>query len=540
MPPSQQSVDVVVVGAGFAGLYLVHRVRGMGLSVQGVEAADGVGGTWWWNRYPGARCDVESLEYSYSFDDDLQQEWEWSERYATQPEILRYLDHVADRFDLRRSFRFGTRVLAAEWSEADERWTVATDTEESFSARFVVMATGCLSVPIDPGIPGLDTFAGPLLYTSRWPHEEPDLAGRRVGVVGTGSSAVQSIPLIADRCDSLTVFQRTPTYAVPAHNRPLDPSEQADVKARYAELRAANREMSIGAGSRVPRIDASVLEVDDDTRRQRYEAAWEWGGLPFLGAFNDLLLSAEANETAAEFVRAKIRDQVSDPEVAERLTPRHVIGCKRLCVDTGYYATFDRGHVRLVDLGATPIESVTPTGVQLGAGAGDAEGEHVDLDVLVLATGFDAMTGALDRIEVRGRDGVTLREAWADGPKTYLGLQVHGFPNLFTVTGPGSPSVLTNMVVSIEHHVDWITEALAELDRRGATTIEAQQPAQDEWVGYVNAVADLTLFPSCGSWYLGANVPGKPRVFMPLPGFPLYAEQVADVVRDGYRGFTLA
>lgn len=531
MPPSQ-SVDVVVVGAGFAGLYMVHRARGLGLEVQGIEAAEGVGGTWWWNRYPGARCDVESLEYSYSFDEDLQQEWDWTERYATQPEILRYIEHVADRFDLRRSFRFGTRVLAATWSEDTSRWTVETDAGDVLDARFVVMATGCLSVPIDPGIPGLDTFAGPLLYTSRWPHEEPDLSGKRVGVVGTGSSAVQSIPLIAERAAAVTVFQRTPTYAVPAHNRPLDPEEQAAVKARYSELRAANREMSIGAGSRVPRVDAAALEVDEGTRQKRFQEAWEWGGLPFLGAFNDLLLDPDANETAAEFVRAKIREQVSDPEVAERLTPHQVIGCKRLCVDTGYYATFERPHVELVDVGATPIREVTATGVQVGD-------EHVELDVLVLATGFDAMTGALDRIEIRGRDGATLRDAWAEGPKTYLGLAVHGFPNLFTVTGPGSPSVLTNMVVSIEHHVDWITDTVAHLAAEGRTTIEAERSAQEEWVGYVNAVADLTLFPTCGSWYLGANVPGKPRVFMPLPGFPLYAQQVADITADDYRGFTL-
>lgn len=525
-------VDLLVVGAGFAGLYTVHRARALGLDVQGIEAADGVGGTWYWNRYPGARCDVESLEYSYSFDDDLQQEWEWSERYATQPEILRYLEHVADRFDLRRSFAFGTRVLSATWSDDTRRWTVTTDTDDVYEARFVVMATGCLSVPIDPQIPGLHTFGGELYWTSRWPHDEPDLAGKRVGIVGTGSSAVQSIPLLAERCGSLTVFQRTPTYAVPAHNRPLDPDEVAEVKRSYAELREANRQMSIGAGSRVPRIDASVLEADEGTRQKRFEAAWEWGGLPFLGAFNDLLLSPDANETAAEFVRAKIREQVADPEVADRLTPSHVIGCKRLCVDTGYYATFNEDHVRLVDVGATPIEEVTPEGVRVG-------GEDVELDVLVMATGFDAMTGALDRIEIRGRDGRSLREAWADGPKTYLGLQVHGFPNLFTVTGPGSPSVLTNMVVSIEHHVDWITDVIEHLDATGATTIEAEPAAQEEWVGYVNAVADLTLFPTCGSWYLGANVPGKPRVFMPLPGFPLYAEQVADVVRDGYRGFAL-
>jgi len=534
--PASRSVDMLVVGAGFAGLYMVHRARGLGLDVEGVEAGAGVGGTWYWNRYPGARCDVESLEYSFSFDDDLQQEWEWTERYATQPEILRYIEHVADRFDLRRSFRFGTRVTTATWSESTSRWTVETDAGDAYDARFLVMATGCLSMPIDPQIPGLDTFAGEILYTSRWPHAEPDLVGKRVGVVGTGSSAVQSIPLIAERAAALTVFQRTPTYAVPAHNRPLDPEEQAAVKARYAELRAEARQMAIATGSRVPRIDASAMEVDDQIRHQRFEQAWEWGGLPFLGAFNDLIIDPAANETAAEFVRTKIREQVSDPEVAERLTPRQVIGCKRLCVDSGYYATFDQPHVRLVDVGATPIDAVTPTGVRLGS----EDHEDIELDVLVLATGFDAMTGALDRIDIRGRDGVTLRETWAAGPKTYLGLGVHGFPNLFTVTGPGSPSVLANMVVAIEHHVDWITDTVAHLDRSGQATIEAEPEAQEQWVAYVNDVASFTLFPTCGSWYLGANVPGKPRVFMPLIGFPGYVQQVADVTADAYRGFTLA
>lgn len=530
-----RTVDVVVVGAGFAGLYAVHRLRGLGLDVQGIEAGDGPGGTWYWNRYPGARCDVESLEYSYSFDEDLQQEWEWTERYATQPEILRYLEHVADRFDLRRSFRFGTRALATTWSDADQCWTVTTDASDgqAYEARFVVMATGCLSVPIDPQIPGLDTFAGRLLWTSRWPHDDPDLTGLRVGVIGTGSSGVQAIPLLAEQAASLTVFQRTPTYAVPARNRPLDPGEQAAIKAHYPELRAEARQMSIATGSRVPRVDASALEVDGATRQERYEASWDRGGLTFLGTFNDLLLSDEANATAADFVRGKIREQVADPEVAERLMPDQVIGCKRLCVDTGYYATFDRPDVRLVDIRETPIEEVVAEGVRV-------DGETVPLDVLVLATGFDAMTGALDRIEVRGRDGLTLREAWAAGPATYLGLMVHGFPNLFTITGPGSPSVLTNMVVSIEHHVDWVTDAVVHLDAGGQTTIEADAAAQEEWVAYVNAVADLTLFPTCGSWYLGANVPGKPRVFLPLVGFPLYAEQVAGVVADGYRGFTLA
>lgn len=534
-------VDVLVVGAGFAGLYMTLRARRMGLTVTGVEAADGVGGTWWWNRYPGARCDVESLEYSYSFDEDLQQEWEWTERYATQPEILTYLEHVADRFDLRRHYRFGTRVVATTWDDDRWIWRVETDDGVAVEARFVVMATGCLSVPIEPDIPGLTSFEGPLLRTGQWPHTEPDLTGLRVGVIGTGSSAVQAVPLLAERAEELVVFQRTPTYAVPAHNRPLDPDEVAEIKARYPQLRAEARQMSIATGSRVPRADRSALEVDDEARTARYEEAWERGGLTFLGTFNDLLLSPESNETAAEFVRGKIRELVDDPEVAERLMPDQVIGCKRLCVDTGYYATYDRPNVRLVDLRDTPIDSVTPTGVRVrGADGADGSAEDVELDVVVLATGFDAMTGALERIDVRGRDGRSLRDAWAEGPRTYLGLAVHGFPNLFTVTGPGSPSVLTNMIVSIEHHVDWIAGVLGHLEAAGHDTVEADEQAQAEWSAYVNAVADLTLFPSCGSWYLGANVPGKPRQFMPLPGFPEYTAAVADVVADSYRGFTFS
>lgn len=531
-----ERVDVLVVGAGFAGLYLTLRARRMGLRVTGVEAADGVGGTWWWNRYPGARCDVESLEYSYSFDEDLQQEWEWTERYATQPEILAYLEHVADRFDLRPHYRFGTRVLATTWDDGERVWRVEADDGLTVEARVVVMATGCLSVPVEPDIPGLRSFEGPVLRTGQWPHTEPDLTGLRVGVIGTGSSAVQAVPIIAERAEAVVVFQRTPTYAVPAHNRPLDPDEVAAVKARYPELRAEARQMSIATGSRVPRTDRSALEPDPAERTALYEEAWERGGLTFLGTFNDLLLSPEANETAAEFVRGKIRQLVGDPDVAERLTPDQVIGCKRLCVDTGYYATFDRPNVRLVDLRETPVDAVIPTGVRLRGV--DGSFEDVALDVLVLATGFDAMTGALERIDVRGRDGRTLRDAWAEGPRTYLGLAVHGFPNLFTVTGPGSPSVLTNMIVSIEHHVDWIADALAHVAAEGHTTIEADEQAQADWSAYVNAVADLTLFPSCGSWYLGANVPGKPRQFMPLPGFPEYAAAVADVVSDSYRGFT--
>ncbi len=524
-------VDVVIVGAGFAGLYALHRFRGLGLDAQVVEAGDDVGGTWYWNRYPGARCDVESMEYSFSFDEDLQQEWEWTERYAAQPEILRYLGHVADRFDLRSGIRFDTRVTAATYDEDTGRWLVETDAGDTYDARFVVMATGCLSSAMTPAIEGGESFTGRTFHTGRWPHEGVDLTGLRVGVIGTGSSGIQSIPVIAGEAAELTVFQRTPAYAVPARNAPLDPAEVADVKARYGELRAANREMPTAMGARFERNDVSALAVDEDARVAEFETRWRRGGFTFLGAFNDLLLDREANDTAARFVRDKIREAVHDPEVAERLMPEQVIGCKRLCIDTGYYDTFNLPHVRLVDLRETPIEAITPAGIRTTA-------EEHPLDVIVFATGFDAMTGSLLRIDIRGRGGLALRDAWAAGPRTYLGLQVAGFPNLFTITGPGSPSVLTNMVVSIEHHVDLIAGILTHLREHDLGTVEAQQAAQDEWVDFVNGVAGFTLFPTCNSWYLGANVPGKSRVFMPLPGFPIYTEVCDSVVADGYRGFT--
>jgi cyclohexanone monooxygenase len=525
-------VDVAIVGAGFAGLYMLHTTRRLGLSGVVVEAGGDVGGTWYWNRYPGARCDVESMEYSYGFDDDLQQEWEWTERYAPQPEILDYARHVADRFDLRRDIRFDTRVTAATYDDATATWVVSTDRGEPVTARFVVMATGCLSSANIPAIEGADTFAGATFHTGRWPHEGVDFTGQRVGVIGTGSSAVQSIPIIAEQAARLTVFQRTATYAVPAWNRPLDPVEQKEIKADYAGLRAANRQMSAAFGARQPRNDTTALEATEEERAAEFERRWQVGGLGFLGAFTDLLLDPAANETARAFVIGKLREIVEDPEVAAMLTPDQVIGCKRLCVDSGYWATFNRPNVRLVDLRATPIEAITPDGIRTTGG-------HHELDAIVYATGFDAMTGALARIDIRGRDGVTLADAWSAGPRTYLGLSVAGFPNLFTITGPGSPSVLTNMMESIQQHVDWIAGCIEHLRETGHRTIEATPEAQDAWVDYVNSVASFTLFPTCNSWYLGANVPGKTRVFMPLPGFPTYVEQCDDVVAHGYRGFAL-
>jgi cyclohexanone monooxygenase len=531
---AQLDADVVVVGAGFAGLYMLHRLREAGFSARVLEAGGGVGGTWYWNRYPGARCDVPSLEYSYGFDDDLQQDWEWTERYASQPEILRYLDHVADRFDLRRDIHLNTRVTGAAFDEAGATWTVITEAGETLTSRFVVAATGCLSAANMPDIPGRDSFRGPTYHTGRWPHDGVDFTGRRVAVIGTGSSAVQSIPIIAEQAAGLTVFQRTATYSVPAHNGPLAPGHQSEVKARYAAVRAANRQAMAGFGalSTLGPPRHAMAEVGEDERQELLDARWEQGGLGFVAVFTDALTSPEANEVAADYVRAKIRGIVHDPEVADRLSPTQVIGCKRLCVDTGYYETFNRPDVRLVDISDGGIEAITPTGVR-------AHGEDHDVDAIVFATGFDAMTGALARIRFEGVGGRTLAEAWSEGPKTYLGLAVAGFPNLFLITGPGSPSVLTNMVTSIEHHVEWITACLEHLRAGGQERVEAAAGAVERWVAYVNSVAGLTLFPTCNSWYLGANIPGKPRVFMPLPGFPPYEAMCANVAAQGYDGFLI-
>jgi cation diffusion facilitator CzcD-associated flavoprotein CzcO len=533
MAEAQREVDVVVVGAGFAGLYMLHKLRQQGLAVHVFEAGDGVGGTWYWNRYPGARCDIESMEYSYGFDEELQQEWEWTERYAPQPEILSYANHVADRFDLRRDIQLETKVTAATFDEGTRTWQVGTDRGDEMTARFVIMATGCLSAANTPAIPGADSFQGPTYHTGTWPHEGVDFTGQRVGVIGTGSSAIQSIPIIAEQATELTVFQRTATFTVPAWNQPLDPVAVKEIKAEYAEFRAENRLMPSAFGARMERTDRSAHEVTDEERREEFERRWANGGLGFLGAYNDLLLDKAANDLAAEFVREKLREIVEDPELVRKLTPDQVVGCKRLCVDTGYWATFNQDHVHLVDLRETPIEAITPTGIRTTAG------EH-ELDAIVYATGFDAMTGALQRIDIRGRGGRPLQEAWSAGPRTYLGLGVEGFPNLFTITGPGSPSVLTNMLVSIQQHVEWIADCIAYLDEQGLATIEASLDAQDAWVDFVNSVAGFTLFPTCNSWYLGANVPGKTRVFMPLPGFPTYVEQCEKVAEDGYSGFVLA
>jgi cyclohexanone monooxygenase len=526
-----RTFDAVVIGAGFAGLCMLHRLRGLGRTARVFEAGSGVGGTWFWNRYPGARCDVESMEYSFQFSPELQRDWEWTERYASQPEILRYLNHVADRFDLRRDIRLNTRVAAATFDGATSRWRVRTADGDEVTARFCIMATGCLSSANVPAIPGLASFAGRTFHTGRWPHEPVDFRGRRVGVVGTGSSAIQAIPYIAAEAAELVVFQRTPNYSIPAQNHPLDPEEQRRIKARYPEIRQRASAMPFGFDTRPN--EKSALAVTAEERHAEYEARWAKGGLPFMSSFADILYDREANETAAEFIRGKIRGIVRDPAVAELLSPRTVVGCKRLCSDTEYYETFNRPNVTLIDLRATPIEAIVPQGVRTA--------ERVfALDDLVFATGFDAMTGALTRIEIRGADGTTLAEKWAAGPRTYLGLATAGFPNLFIITGPGSPSVLSNMVPSIEQHANWIAACVDHLRKTGRARIEASRDAEDAWVAHVNEVADATLYPQCNSWYLGANIPGKPRVFMPYLGFPAYVEKCRDVVAKGYDGFTLA
>ncbi len=530
MPPSPAHHDLIIIGAGFAGMYMLIRAREMGLSAAVFEKGGDVGGTWYWNAYPGARCDIESLEYSYQFSEELQQEWDWSERYATQPEILAYLNHVADRFDLRRDIRFGTRVTSARFEEAEARWLVESDDGKRGTADFLVAATGCLSVPYTPAIPGLESFRGKVLHTGEWPRAGVDFRGLRVAVIGTGSSGIQSAPIIAAEAEHVTVFQRTPAYSVPAQNRPMDPEQQAGIKARYAEFREANRLQIAGFGSDCPMNEGSALDDNPEIRRATFERYWEEGGLLFLRAYADLLLNPEANAEAAAFVREKIAEKIRDPETARKLTPYGYLACKRLCADSGYFEMFNRDNVALVDVNETPMEEMTETGIRT------SEGE-IPVDAVVFATGFDAMTGALERIDIEGRDGLRLRDKWKDGPLNYLGLEVAGFPNLFTVTGPGSPSVLSNMVPSIEQHVDWISDCIGWLRANGKRSIEADPGAELAWVAQVNAIADLSIYTHCNSWYLGSNVPGKPRVFSPCLGVPDYNARCAEVAAAGYEGF---
>jgi cyclohexanone monooxygenase len=529
----KNNVDVVVVGAGFAGLYMLFRLRGMGLRVQVIEAGSDVGGTWFWNRYPGARCDVESMEYSYSFSEELQQEWNWTERYATQPEILKYINHVADRFDLRRDVQFNTRVRSAVFDETSSQWAVTTENCEVVNAQFCVLATGCLSAAKPPEIKGRDLFQGDSYHTGLWPHEPVDFTGKTVGVIGTGSSGVQTIPELAKQAAHLFVFQRTPTFSLPAGNRPLKDAEVQEIKQNYVDLRNRARASPTGMASD-PLPTQSALKVTPKEREVAYEFRWQAGGTAYTRTYKDIMLVAESNETAADFARRKIQSRVSDPVLAEKLTPKDIhIGTKRLCLDTQYFETFNRDNVSLVDIRSTPIQEINGVGVKTN----DAE---YKLDALIFATGFDAMTGAILNIDIRTSSGLSMEEKWRAGPLTYLGLMTAGFPNLFMVTGPGSPSVLSNVVVSIEQHVEWISDCIQHLTSNSYEQIEATQAAENNWVAHVNQLANTTLFLNANSWYLGANVPGKPRVFMPyVGGVGRYREECTAVANNGYTGFDI-
>jgi len=528
-----EAYDVVVVGAGFAGMYMLHRLRGQGLSVRVYEQGGDVGGTWYWNRYPGARCDVESMQYSYSFSDELQREWDWSERYAPQHEILRYANHVADRFKLRPDIALNTRVDRAIFDESANSWSVTTSDGKIVIAKYVVLATGCLSNARVPDIKGLPDFKGKVYHTGHWPHEPVDFTGQRVGVIGTGSSGIQSVPVIAEQASHLTVFQRTANFSIPARNAALTSEEREAVRAKYPEIRRfAREEARNGIYTEMP--DKGALDDGDNERRSKYEARWSYGGLTFMAAYNNLALDKVANDTAADFVREKIAEIVRDPQTAKLLQPNnHPIGSKRICVDTDYFATFNRKNVTLVDIRSNPIEEILPNAVR-------TREKDYEVDALVLATGFDAMTGSVAKIDIRGRQGQTLNQKWAEGPKTYLGLMSAGFPNLFIITGPGSPSVLSNMMVSIEQHVDWITDCIGWMRGRSFEAMEAKKEAEDNWVAHVNEVAHTTLYPQANSWYMGANIPGKPQIFMPyIGGVGVYRQICNDVAAKGYEGFTM-
>ena len=529
-PPT---LDVLIVGAGFAGLYLMHRMRGAGLSAHVHEGADGVGGTWYWNRYPGARCDVESMQYSFGWDEEFQQEWKWSERFAGQPELLKYANHIADRYDLRRHITFNSRVSAATYNEAAGTWLVQTETGETITCRYFVMATGCLSTARIPDFPGLADFKGRTFHTGWWPHHPIDFTGRRVAVVGTGSSAIQSIPVIAEQAAHLTVFQRTPNFSIPTRNGPMDDDYEQSWKVGYPQKRIEARYTRAGILNRQSEQKASETPLAEQI--EIYEARWKTGGTSFMGSFADLVTNKRANDTAADFVRAKIRQVVKDPKVAELLCPtNHPIGTKRICVDSQYFETYNRANVTAVDVKNAPITHLTETGLAWG------EGNLAEFDDIVFATGFDAMTGTMTRVDIKGRAGQTLKHKWEDGPLTYLGLMTAGFPNLFMITGPGSPSVLSNMILSIEQHVDWITDCLIHLKSRGMPSIEAAPDAEANWVVHVNEVAHKTLYPQANSWYMGANIPGKPQVFMPyIGGVGVYRDKCDQVAAKGYEGFRI-
>ncbi len=526
----ETTVDAVIVGAGFSGLYLLHRFRKLGLTTRVLERGGGVGGTWYWNRYPGARCDVESMQYSYSFDAELQQEWHWPEKFSAQPDILAYANHVADRFDLRKDIDFDVEVKAAHFNETTRRWRIETDKKDKITAQFFVMATGCISTAQTPNIEGLDNYQGNTYHTGNWPHEKIDFTGQRIAVIGTGSSGIQAIPVLAEEAAHVTVFQRTPNYSIPSQNEPMTSDYEASWKEKYPTLREEMR--YTGHGSMKDLNDKSAMSVDEEERQETYKKRWAIGGAGFLTSFNDLLFSQESNDTASEFVRNQIRRIVKNPETAELLAPKtYPIGTKRICIDSGYFQTYNRENVDLVDISEKPIQRITREGLIVN-------GREFEFDSIVFATGFDAMTGTLFNVDIRGRNDLALKEKWYAGPRTYLGLMSEAFPNLFMITGPGSPSVKSNMLVSIEQHVDFVTESIIYMREHGLELMEPDVAAEDDWVDHVQEAANKTLFPRANSWYMGANIPGKPRLFMPyIGGVGTYRRICEEVVADNYKGF---
>ena len=526
----ETTVDAVIVGAGFSGLYLLHRFRKLGLTTRVLERGGGVGGTWYWNRYPGARCDVESMQYSYSFDAELQQEWHWPEKFSAQPDILAYANHVADRFDLRKDIDFDVEVKAAHFNETTRRWRIETDKKDKITAQFFVMATGCISTAQTPNIEGLDNYQGNTYHTGNWPHEKIDFTGQRIAVIGTGSSGIQAIPVLAEEAAHVTVFQRTPNYSIPSQNGPMTSDYEASWKEKYPTLREEMR--YTGHGSIKDLNDKSAMSVDEEERQETYKKRWAIGGAGFLTSFNDLLFSQESNDTASEFVRNQIRRIVKNPETAELLAPKtYPIGTKRICIDSGYFQTYNRENVDLVDISEKPIQRITREGLIVN-------GREFEFDSIVFATGFDAMTGTLFNVDIRGRNDLALKEKWYAGPRTYLGLMSEAFPNLFMITGPGSPSVKSNMLVSIEQHVDFVTESIIYMREHGLELMEPDVAAEDDWVDHVQEAANKTLFPRANSWYMGANIPGKPRLFMPyIGGVGTYRRICEEVVADNYKGF---
>ena len=529
--PISDSLDVLVIGAGFAGLYMLYKLRNLGFSAKAVDSATDVGGTWYWNRYPGARCDVDSMFYAYSFDEELEQEWEWTERYPSQPEILSYANHVADRFNLRSHIIFDTKIISAKYHDNAKKWYISSEKGDKFEVAFCIMATGCLSIMNKPKLNGVENFSGRIFYTGEWPHETINFTNRKVGILGTGSSGVQVIPQVAKQAKDLFVFQRTPSYVVEAFNRPLGSEEQKSIKQNYKTLRASAKETF--GGFAMNTNDQSALSVTEKECHDRLEKGWRFGGIGLLASYNDFGTNAKANARAQNFVRGKISNIVKDQDIAQRLMPEHIIGCKRLCLGTNYFESYNRKNVSLIPLEKGGIEGFTRTGVIVN-------GTEYLIHDFIFATGFDAMTGALNRVEIQGRENKLLKKAWGAGPKTYLGLMTNGFPNLFMITGPGSPSVLSNMMPTIEHHVEWIADCLVYLRENDITEIEATLEAQEAWVEHGNRIASQTLRYECNSWYLGANIPGKPRIFMPyIGGMPSYREKCSAVAAAAYTGFSL-